>query len=72
MNRFGTDSIDFRTRSELIEKLMELKDTTPIKVTETWLREQTTEKLQILVLAASLYRTLRTREAIRRCQPEQS
>jgi hypothetical protein len=50
--------IDGLTRRELVGRLLEFEDCPRVKFTLPWLNQQSTERLQMLVLAAQLYRLL--------------
>jgi hypothetical protein len=51
--------IDTLSREELIAQLLEFRDCARTKFTWQWLDRQSTERLQMFLLAAQLYRTLR-------------
>jgi hypothetical protein len=50
--------IDSLNREELIAQLLEFRDCARTKFTWQWLDRQSTERLQMFLLAAQLYRAL--------------
>jgi hypothetical protein len=62
--------IDSLQRARLICILMDFKDCPQISFSRTWLEEQPTEKLRLLLLAARLYRAVRLRAATPAPSPE--
>jgi hypothetical protein len=63
------DSID---RDELITLILEFRRHPPFKFRVEWLREQSTERLRLLLLAANVFEALRKRGTKLVAHPEPS
>ena len=70
MGRVKIRQLDSLQRARLICILMDFKDCPQISFSRTWLEEQPTEKLRLLLLAARLYRAVRLRAATPAPSPE--
>ena len=70
MGRVKIRQLDSLQRARLICILMDFKDCPQISFSRTWLEEQPTEKLRLLLLAARLCRGLRLRAATPAPSPE--
>ena len=70
MGRVKIRQLDSLQRAQLIGILLDFKDCPQISFSRTWLEEQPTEKLRLLLLAARLYRAVRLRAATPAPSPE--
>ena len=70
MGKVEIRQIDSLQRAQLIGILLDFKECPQIAFSRSWLEEQPTDKLRLLLLAARLYRALKLTAARPATRPE--
>ena len=70
MGKVEIRQIDSLQRAQLIGILLDFKECPQISFSRSWLEEQPTDKLRLLLLAARLYRALKLTAASPATRPE--
>ena len=70
MGKVEIRQIDSLRRAQLIDILLAFKECPQITFSKSWLEEQPTDKLRLLLLAARLYRALKATATRATASPE--